>query len=249
LIGGYNLNNVYIYEGTIDGNGQYWWDLRANHTIKHARPRLVELERCTNVMIFSVKLHNSAFWTLHPIYCDQVVISNVEIINPWNSKNTDGIDPDSSTNVLIDSCYISVGDDNIAIKSGMDMAGILYNRPSANITISNLVCEYGDGISIGSEMSGGVHNVTFVNISMTRTSRAIYIKSGMGRGGLVNNIHYQNVTVWEIGKTSIEIDLLAYGQHPENKTTTPHVRDVFIKGVLVMQLLRLEFFVGYLTHH
>jgi len=73
----------------------------------------------TNVELRNITIINSPFWTVHPVYCENVIIDGITIINPSNVSNTDGIDPDSSINVMITNNYVSVGDDNIAVKSGL----------------------------------------------------------------------------------------------------------------------------------
>ncbi|RVW14394.1 putative polygalacturonase [Vitis vinifera] len=95
-----------------------------------------------------------------------VVIKDVTILAPLNAPNTDGIDPDSSTNVCIEDCYIESGDDLVAVKSGWDQYGIAMARPSSNIIVRRLsgttpTCS---GVGIGSEMSGGISNVTMEDL-------------------------------------------------------------------------------------
>ncbi|RVW20011.1 putative polygalacturonase [Vitis vinifera] len=125
--------------GTIDGQGSIWWNWFQKKTLNYTRPHLVEFINSTGVVISNVTFLNSPFWTIHPVYCSQVIIQNVTILAPLDSPNTDGIDPDSSNDVCIEDCYISTGDDLIAIKSGWDEYGISYARPSTNIIIRRLV--------------------------------------------------------------------------------------------------------------
>ncbi|KAI8529340.1 hypothetical protein RHMOL_Rhmol12G0217600 [Rhododendron molle] len=105
---------------------------------------------------------------------------------------------DSCENVVIEDSYISVGDDGIAIKSGWDQYGIAYGRPSANILIRNLIIErsmVSAGVSIGSEISGGVSNITVENLRVWNSRRAVRIKTSPGRGGYVRDITYKNLTL------------------------------------------------------
>ena len=110
------------------------------------------------------------------------------IAAPVYSRNTDCIDPDSSTNVVIRNCTLSGGDDQIAIKSGQDEAGRRFGKPSVNITVENIIVLHGDGISIGSEMSGGVHNVVVKHVKFNDVLHPLRIKTGYGRGGEVSNV-------------------------------------------------------------
>lgn len=116
-------------DGAIDGQGAYFW----HRNNKLERPHLLELYNCTNAEVSWITLRNSAFWTLHPVYSRGVHIHHVQIEAPPSSPNTDGIDPDSSIDVLIEYCNISCGDDHIAIKSGLDAAGRAFGRPSVRI--------------------------------------------------------------------------------------------------------------------
>jgi len=136
---------------------------------------------------------DSPSWTVHLVGCDNVVAEGVSIINPESGPNTDGINPESCTNVRISNCFIDTGDDCITLKSGRDEEGRLKAKPTQNVTITNCVMYKGHGaIVIGSEMSGGVRNVTASNIVCIGTDRAVRIKSTRGRGGVVENIRFTN---------------------------------------------------------
>ncbi|KAL0449832.1 UNVERIFIED_CONTAM: putative polygalacturonase [Sesamum latifolium] len=163
LIHGNYLTNVVItgHNGTIDGQGKMWWDLWWNKTLEYTRGHLVELINSHNILISNLTFRNSPFWTVHPVYSSNVVIKDMTILAPLHAPNTDGIDPDSSTDVCIEDCYIESGDDLVAVKSGWDQYGIRMALPSVNITIRRVsgttpTCS---GIGIGSEMSGGIRNV------------------------------------------------------------------------------------------
>ena len=127
-------------EGTLHGGGAWWWKKRASSSTALAagRPHLLEIYNSSRVEVAGITLQDSAFWTLHPVYSHDVYIHDVNISAPADSDNTDGIDPDSSSNVLIERCVISCGDDHIAIKSGIDAAGRSFNMPSRNITVKKL---------------------------------------------------------------------------------------------------------------
>ncbi|RVX05366.1 putative polygalacturonase [Vitis vinifera] len=131
-------------------------------------------------------------------------------------SNTDGIDPDSCEDMVIEDCYISVGDDGIAIKSGWDQYGVAYGRPSVNILIRNLVIRsmVSAGVSIGSEMSGGVSNVTVENLLVWNSRRAVRIKTSPGRGGYVQHINYRNLTFDNV-RVGIVIKT-DYNEHPDD---------------------------------
>ncbi|KAJ1447570.1 pectin lyase fold/virulence factor [Pelagophyceae sp. CCMP2097] len=183
--------------GTIDGGGAFWWDLGAAQTA--GRPRLIELYNCTDVEVGNVTLRDAGFWTLHAVYSRRVWLHDLVIRAPPDSPNTDGIDPDSSTDVLIERCDISCGDDHIAIKSGLDTAGRTVGLPCRNVTVRDSVFRAGRGLSIGSEVSGGVSDVLFEDLRLVGPSHhALHIKTSGARGGYVCNITFRNCTVGAI---------------------------------------------------
>ncbi|KAF8401116.1 hypothetical protein HHK36_014420 [Tetracentron sinense] len=219
LIHGQYLKDVVITgdNGTINGQGQAWWKKYRQKLLNHTRGPLVQIMWSSNIRISNITLRDSPFWTLHPFACKDVTITNVTILAPvLEAPNTDGIDPDSCENVVIEDCYISVGDDGIAIKSGWDQYGIAYGRPSTNILIRNLVVRsmVSAGVSIGSEMSGGVSNVTVENVHVWESRRAIRIKTSPGRGGYVRNVNYRNLTFDNV-RVGIVIKT-DYNEHPDD---------------------------------
>uniref|UniRef100_A0A803P3C5 Polygalacturonase n=1 Tax=Cannabis sativa TaxID=3483 RepID=A0A803P3C5_CANSA len=186
LIHGQNLKDLVItgHNGTINGQGQTWWKKYRQKLLNYTRGPLVQIMWSSDIVITNITLRDSPFWTLHPYDCKNVTIRNVTILAPvYEAPNTDGIDPDSCEDMVIEDCYISVGDDAIAIKSGWDQYGISYGRPSRNILIRNLVVRsmVSAGVSIGSEMSGGVSNVTVENLLVWSSRRAVRIKTAPGR--------------------------------------------------------------------
>ncbi|KAL5995144.1 hypothetical protein ACLOJK_025202 [Asimina triloba] len=141
---------------------------------------------------------------------------------------------DSCENVVIEDCYISVGDDGIAIKSGWDQYGIAYGRPSSNILLRNLVIQsmVSAGVSIGSEMSGGVSNVTVENLIVWNSKRAVRIKTSPGRGGYVRDIYFRNLT---FDNTRVGIIIKTdYNEHPDSgydPKSLPIIEDIRFDGV------------------
>ncbi|KAK7328750.1 hypothetical protein VNO77_22869 [Canavalia gladiata] len=236
LIHGQNLRDVVItgHNGTINGQGQTWWTKYRQKLLNHTRGPLVQILWSSNIVISNITLRDSPFWTLHPYDCKNVTIKNVTILAPVShAPNTDGIDPDSCEDMLIEDCYISVGDDAIAIKSGWDQYGITYGRPSRNIVIRNLVVRsnVSAGISIGSEMSGGVSNVVVENIVVWESRRAMRIKTAPGRGGYVRqitfrNLIFNNVRVGIVIKTD-------YNEHPfgYDPAALPILRDISFTAI------------------
>lgn len=236
LIHGSNLTDVIITgdNGTIDGQGSIWWDWFHNKTLNFTRPHLVELMYSTKVVISNLTFINSPFWTIHPVYCSDVLIQNVTILAPLDSPNTDGIDPDSSKNVCIEECYISTGDDLIAIKSGWDEYGISFAHPSSNISIRHVTGEtkLGAGIAFGSEMSGGISEVWAEDIHLFNSKHGIRIKTSPGRGGYIRNLYIVDVMMKNVD-VAIRIQG-QYGEHPDDKydpNALPVINRITIKNV------------------
>ena len=195
LIAGENLQNIAIVgRGIINGNGEPWWEARRKKTLAYPRPRLIGFTACTNVLIENITLINSPSWTINPVRCKNVRIHGVTITNPPDSPNTDGINPDSCSQVRISDCFVSVGDDCITLKSGAEHERTELRTPCRDIAITNCTLERGHGgIVIGSEMSGGVQNVVVSNCVFIGTDRGIRLKSRRGRGGTVENVRISNL--------------------------------------------------------
>ena len=163
------------------------------------RPELIRFLRCKEVLIEKIHLINSPTWNIHPLLCESVRVDGVTIENPVPSPNTDGINPDGCRNVQIANCRIDTGDDCVTLKSGTNELGRRMGRPDENITIANCVMLKGHGgVTIGSEMSGGVRNVTVTNCVFQGTDVGIRIKSQRGRGGLVEGLVVSNVVMHDV---------------------------------------------------
>ncbi|KAF5174873.1 Polygalacturonase [Thalictrum thalictroides] len=237
LIYGQNLTDVLITgdNGTIDGQGSVWWNWFRNESLNFTRPHLVELRNSIGVVISNLTFLNSPFWAIHPVYCSHVLVQNVTILAPLDSPNTDGIDPDSSDDVCIEDCYISTGDDLIAIKSGWDEYGISYARPSSRIAIFRVAGETGSGagLAIGSEMSGGVSDVHAEDLQFFNSKNGIRIKTAPGRGGYIKDIYISNVIMTNV---NIAIRISGqYGEHPDedyDHNALPFVDKITIKDVV-----------------
>ncbi|MCX7048773.1 MAG: glycoside hydrolase family 28 protein [Candidatus Sumerlaeota bacterium] len=176
--------------------------------LPHGRPHTINLYRCRNVRIAEVTILNSASWNVHLIGCEDVVADGVTIRSPWDSPNTDGINPESCRNVRIANCFIDTGDDCITLKSGKDEEGRLKGKPTENVAITNCVMHRGHGaVVIGSEQSGGVRNVVASNIVCLGTDTGVRIKSTRGRGGVVENIRFDN---WIIEGVPTPISITNY---------------------------------------
>ncbi|MCL7044046.1 hypothetical protein MKW94_021541 [Papaver nudicaule] len=215
LIFGTNLTDVIITgdNGTIDGQGASWWGKYLNNTLTYTRPYLIEIMFSNQIQISNITLLNSPSWNVHPIYSKNIIIQGLTILAEVVpiSPNTDGINPDSCTNVLIEDCYIVSGDDCIAVKSGWDQYGISFGMPTQHLIIRRLTCISPDSavIALGSELSGGIQDVRVEDILAINSQSGIRIKTAVGRGGdygshaddnydknafsVINNINYSDM--------------------------------------------------------
>jgi polygalacturonase len=202
FIGGKGLVDVSITgKGIIDGAGENWWGpaeearrKKAGYTLP--RPRLIVLNDSKNVKVTGVTLQNSPTFHFVPTDCEDVVVEGVTVKAPAGSANTDAIDPSRCRRVLITKCDIDVGDDNIAIKSGKKVTSREF--ACEDITITDCIFRHGHGCSIGSETVGGVRNVTVKNCRFEGTENGIRIKSYRGKGGVIENIRYENITMKDV---------------------------------------------------
>jgi exo-poly-alpha-galacturonosidase len=191
-------------EGTIDGSGDKWMQRyqRGSRELKTGRPRLIAIQNCKDVIVSGISLKNQACWGLFILYSGNVEVENLTIRAEHNIISSDGIDVDSSRKVHITGCDIDVNDDCIAIKSGKDEDGLRVNRPAEDILIEKCMFRYGHGgVSMGSEMSGGIRNVEIRNCIMEADNWApIRFKSQPSRGGVVENIIYRDIVLKDTRK-------------------------------------------------
>eukprot|EP01004_Peranema_trichophorum_P006543 NODE_5362_length_1024_cov_48.120977_g4793_i0.p1 GENE.NODE_5362_length_1024_cov_48.120977_g4793_i0~~NODE_5362_length_1024_cov_48.120977_g4793_i0.p1 ORF type:complete len:327 (+),score=68.89 NODE_5362_length_1024_cov_48.120977_g4793_i0:111-983(+) len=227
----YHSSNIVIRgEGTIDGQGDYWWKIKED--IPYGRPRLIEFMYGNNIEVTGVTLKNPGFWTLHPIYCKDVWIHGITVDNPFKSPNTDGIDPDSSWNVMIENNDISCGDDYIAIKSGLDEAGLKFNMSVSNITVRNNIFRSGDGISIGSETSGGVFGVyVYNNTVVGPATHGLQIKTAPARGNIIDGIHFWDNIIENAEDKSPFIYVNMFYDNSPPANPLPILRNVFFENI------------------
>lgn len=242
LISAANASNIAIEgEGTIDGNGESWWqEARAvkDHGVlgNHPRPKLIIFDHCKNVRVVGVTIQNSPMWQLVPYYTDSMVIRNVRILAPQHSPNTDAIDPFSSSNIIIDKVYADVGDDNVAIKSGpINSPG--PDDPSRNITITDCTFMHGHGLSIGSELSGGAQNIRAERIHFEGTDQGIRVKANRDRGNDVGNFVFRDITMKDVKTAVLISEYYPKVMPPENEAPqpvgrlTPHFHNIILENV------------------
>ena len=240
--------------GKLDGQGAVWWPWKktqhasANKLYELAtagvppekrvlaqegglRPSFIQTIGCKNVLIEGVTLTDGPFWTIHPVYSENVVVRRVRV--QTTGPNNDGCDPDSSRNVLIEDSFFSTGDDCVVIKSGLNEDGWRVGRPSENIVVRRLHGEAGHGgVVIGSEMSGSVRNVWVTDSEFVGTDRGLRIKSMRGRGGTIENVFYENVRHQDIRLMVVELTTFYATSTLTPKTDIPPtIRNIHVKNI------------------
>ena len=200
----------------------------------YLRPQFIQPYRSKNILIEGVHLLNSPMWQVTPCLCTNVTVRDLYI--NASGPNTDGCDPESCSDVLIENCFFNTGDDCIAIKSGRNDDGRRVNVPSQNIVIEGCHMKNGHGgVTIGSEISGGVHNVYARNCHMDSPIlyMALRIKNNAARGGLIEEIYMRDVTVGHVAQAPIGIDF--YYEEGEKGGHKPVVRSVAVENLKSQQ--------------
>ncbi len=173
----------------------------------YLRPQFIQPYKCKNVLIEGVKIVDSPMWEVHPVLCENVIVRKLNIVS--HGPNNDGCDPESCKDVLIEDCFFDTGDDCIAVKSGRNNDGRRINVPTENIVVRGCTMKDGHGgITVGSEISGGVRNLFAENnrLDSPNLDHALRVKNNASRGGLLENFYFRNITVGEVAHAVITID-------------------------------------------
>ncbi|MCI2128192.1 MAG: glycosyl hydrolase family 28 protein [Sphaerochaeta sp.] len=257
-------------EGTLDGNGAWWWtqagekkhqqgpvtDLErkfaalnpgfltqpgggGGRSSQFLRPPLLQIHHSQNVTIQGITLRNSPFWTLHPVFSQKITIRDLTIENPNDAPNTDGIDIDSCQQVTVTGCTVTVGDDGIAVKSGIGEDALAVGIPTTDVDVRDCVVRFAHGGAvIGSETGGGIHHISFANCRFDGTDRGVRVKTRRGRAGDISDLSFTDITVhgalcpltinmyYMCGAT--DHSLFSLDAQPVG-VTTPHIHDVAVK--------------------
>lgn len=210
----------------------------------YLRPQFIQPYKCKNVLIEGVKIIDSPMWEVHPVLCENVIVRKLHIAT--HGPNNDGCDPESCKDVLIEDCFFDTGDDCIAIKSGRNNDGRRINVPTENIIVRGCTMRDGHGgITVGSEISGGVRNLFAENNTLDSADlwTALRVKNNASRGGKLENFYFRNITVGQVSRAVVEIDFNyeegAKGEHipvvrnyvVENLTCTKGNRAVDLQGL------------------
>lgn len=206
------------------------------------KPKSVCFVECKNILIEGITIERSVTWNVTPIYCENVIIRGITVSSK-GIPTGDGIDIESSKNVLIEYSTLNNGDDCFTMKSGRDKDGIRVNRPTENVVVRYCLSEVGHGaITIGSETAGWIRNIYLHDCVFDGTDRGFRFKTRRPRGGGGENIYYERVLM-NISKNAIEWDLLGSRTYvgaladrlpklPVNELT-PVYRNIFMRDVKI----------------
>lgn len=185
-----------VGRGAVDGSGQNgdWWEDFDSFPAK--RPRVLFFNRTKNVTLHGITVRNGPSWHVHPFYSQNFAMLDCFVTAPKDSPNTDGADPESCDGVDVIGCRFSVGDDCVAVKSGkIDMAR-KYKTPADHHAIRNCLMEFGHGaVTLGSELSAGIRNLSVTRCCFRQTDRGLRIKTrrGRGRDSVIDNVLFDNI--------------------------------------------------------
>ncbi|KAI3800918.1 hypothetical protein L1987_29018 [Smallanthus sonchifolius] len=251
LITGESLSDVVITgdNGTIDGQGSIWWDSFSSNTLNYSRPHIVEFINSKDIVISNITFLNPPGWTIHAAYCSNVLVQNITASSPPESPYTSGIVPDSSDSVCIENSNISSGHDAVSLKSGWDEYGITYGMPTTNVHIRGVRLQSftGSGLSIGSEMSGGVSQILIENLKLHESMTGISLLTSKGRGGYI-----KDVFIFDIDFKDVTLAIQLTGDsnsHPDDKydpEALPIVKGISFKNVVGVNITKAGTFSGIL---
>lgn len=225
------------------------------------RPVMVSIQNSKRVLLDGPTFQNSPAWCIHPLMVEDLTVRNITVRNPWYSQNGDGIDIESCKNVVVYNSSFDVGDDAICIKSGKDEDGRRRGVPCENLVIRNNIVYHGHGgVTVGSEMSGGVRNMHVSACTFMGTDVGLRFKSTRGRGGVVENIYISDIRMTNIPTQAISFDLYyggksvsemladggqdAMAQMEPVTAETPQFRNIFIRDVTLKGALQAVFLQG-----
>lgn len=260
LIYANEVENIAITgRGVLDGNGESWWMWAKNLTARDIlysgelpvderrfgtpeyglRPMFLQILSSKNVLIEGITLNNSPCWTVHPVWCEDIIVRGVTIENPTVSPNTDGINIESCNRALVEDCtVVTTGDDMYCLKAGRNEDAWEVGIPCENVVFRNcraLGPSTSGGIVVGSEMSASVRNVLAEDCYFANNYNCIRIKSKDGRSGVVENIDYKNIKM-DKGMRGINISYRysceACDDAKEPGKYMPTVRNIYCENIV-----------------
>lgn len=233
----YQCENIAITgKGKLHGHGEAWWYMKHHQPgmedlmkkgkalaplservydkpEQGVRPRMLQFVECKNVLIEGITMYNSPSWTVHPAWCQNIIVRGITIENPVDSPNTDGINLESCKRGLVENCDVSGGDDMVCFKAGRDADAWDVGIPCEDIEVRNCrtsICR--GGLTIGSETSAGVRNGYVHDCELGEQHMCVRIKSMKGRGGFIENLDIENITVKSADRIAVSLTLRYNGE-------------------------------------
>jgi polygalacturonase len=262
-------------EGKVNAQGKFCWDkyrdMRKEYDAKGLRwivdydakrVRTFLVQSSSDVTLKGLTFSNAGFWTIQLLYSDHLTVDGVTVKNNEDGKgpSTDGIDIDSSSWVLVQNCDIDCNDDDFCLKAGRDWDGLRVNRPTEYVVIRKCIARKGGGLlTLGSETSGGIRHVLATDLYAKGTGNGFHIKSATTRGGTVEDVHFQNITMDSVGNAFMYTmnwnPSYSYSKLPEGYTQEtlpahwkvmltkvepedrgiPHFKDIYVSNIKVSQ--------------
>lgn len=247
--------------GTLDGQGRRWWPwLRRQNEVTDRiyrqvkdgvppeervygteewplRPQFLVPINCRNVLLEDFTITSGPFWTVHLTYCENVLVQRLNV--QTSGPNSDGVNADSCRNVIIQDCRFSTYDDSVAIKSGMNEDGRRVGRPSENIIVRRCLAEQGmTGVAIGSDMSGDVRNVYVHDCIFRGLWMGVWIKSTRGRGGVVENVWYENLLINRVSYHAVGITTAYQAFLATTEGEAPIIRNIHYRNLCAPYVIR-----------
>ncbi|GAA4755961.1 glycoside hydrolase family 28 protein [Flavisolibacter ginsenosidimutans] len=260
-------------DGKVNAQGKFCWDkywtMRKEYDAKGLRwivdydakrVRTFLVQSSSDVTLKGLTFSNAGFWTIQLLYSDHLTVDGVTVRNNEDGKgpSTDGIDIDSSTWVLVENCDIDCNDDDFCLKAGRDADGLRVNKPTEYVVIRKCTARKGGGLlTLGSETSGGIRHVLATDLTAKGTGNGFHIKSATTRGGTIEDIHFQNITMDSVGNAFMYTmnwnPSYSYSKLPEGYTWEtlpkhwkvmltkvepeekgiPHFKDIYVSNVKV----------------
>lgn len=254
----YRCKNIAVTgKGVLDGHGEAWWYMKKQQPGMEdlmkkgkalaplservydkpgdgVRPRMLQFVECENVLLEDISLKNSPSWTVHLAWCENITVRGLTVENPEKSPNTDGVNLEYCKRGLVENCTISGGDDMCCIKAGRDADAWEAGRPSEDIEVRNcraIKCR-GGGVTIGSETSASIRNIYIHDCYLEQVCSGLNMKTMKGRGGVVENIDVENITVEVATRDAIRINMRYTGEPLDDYSQPDHhmptVRNFYI---------------------
>ena len=245
--------------GTFDGHGEAWWYMKKQQPGMEdlmkkgkalrplservydkpedgVRPRMLQFVECENVLIEGITMKNSPSWTVHPAWCSNIIVRGLTIRNPADAPNTDGVNLESCRRGLVEDCDVSTGDDMVCLKAGRDEDAWEVGIPCEDIEIRNCRALTGHGgITIGSETSASIRNAYLHDCTFGSLFSAVRIKTMKGRGGVVENLDFENLTIEHATHGALSVTMRYTGEPLDDQSkpieNMPEVRNISVKNL------------------